>query len=64
MSTITANVAHVNNQTGGVYESGANNRSRGHMTMSKGHGISQFTLGMIPTFKLRGKYGHVVVNCW
>lgn len=64
VASATANIAYANDQIIGVCGNMAQTRSRGQMSQGRGHGRGHFLTGTRSTCQLRGKYGHVVVDCW
>lgn len=60
MSSVTANVAHINQQIGCICEISPINQGRGYMT----HGRCRSSSSNWPTWQLYGKYGHFVTECW
>lgn len=59
-SSVSENVAHTNQQTGGVHEIYRGYRGSGDMTRVRGHS----SIVNRPTYQLCGKYSHVVAKYW
>lgn len=60
VSSISANIAHGNQQTCGVRDNTSSNRGRVH----KSYGRGCASPGTKPTCQLWCIYGHDVVDCW
>lgn len=57
------NVAHANQQTGGVRESITRNGGKGCMNHGRVRGRGLSSSGYRPTCQLYEKYGYVIVEC-